>query len=439
MLTSAHRSFLRLFTFSLVVVFLSLLPQGASAHPMPNSLVLLTIQPNGVAAELQLPLSELQLAFRQDVTRQPGTLVKRLGPQLEAYLLKHIQLTSPDKRPWKVEVQDMQVQPVEKSASGPYQELTVQLWLQAPAGASTRTFTFNYDVIIHQLVTHTALVSVKQDWEAGIQAEQPVEVGVIRLDIVNNKIVPLQINQQGGSLWTGFTSMAQLGIKHIAEGTDHLLFLLVLLLPAPLLVSQKQWGVFGGWRYSLIHLMRVVTAFTIGHSLTLLAGALGWLRLPSQPVEILIAFSILVSAFHALRPLFAGREAYIAAGFGLIHGLAFASTLSNLDLVPSQLALSILGFNLGIELMQLLIVALIMPWLLLLSNTSFYQGVRVTGALLAAITALAWIIERLNQQSNYITSLVERIAAFAPWIILGLAIVSIIVFWWERRRKRSIA
>lgn len=417
----------------LVLIFGS---ERVAAHPMPNSVVLLDIQPEGVSAELQLPLSELQLAFGHEVALNPETLVKRLGPQLRTYLLQHVRPISPDNHPWTVKVQDMTIQPVEESASGPYQELTVRLWLQPPAGASSRAFTFNYDVIIHQLVTHTALVSIRQDWETGVYAEHPVEVGVIRLDVVNNVIPPLQITQSSGGLWQGFKGMVQLGIKHISAGTDHLLFLLVLLLPAPLLVNLRRWSTFGGVRYSIIHLLKVVTAFTIGHSLTLLAGAVGWLRLPSQPVEVLIAFSILISATHAFRPLFPGREPYVAAGFGLIHGLAFAGTLTDLNLIPQYMALSILGFNLGIELMQLLVVALMMPWLILLSRTSFYSSVRIVGALFAALAALAWMLERILEKTNPVAALVENIANFAPFILAGLALAALAGFWWEKSRKQ---
>lgn len=98
---------------------------------------------------------------------------------------------------------------------------------------------------------------------------------------------------------------------------------------------------FGGIRYSVVRLFKIVTAFTIGHSVTLLAGALGWLRLPAQPIEVLISFSILASAVHAIRPLFPGKEGWVAAGFGLVHGLAFATVLSNLELSGGKLALSI--------------------------------------------------------------------------------------------------
>jgi hypothetical protein len=428
----------------------------AWAHPMPNSLVLLDLQPRGVAAEVQLPLSELQLAFGQDVAQHPGTLIKRLGPQLAAYLQQHVRPVSDDGRAWTVRVENLQVQAAEQTATGPYQELTARLWLQPPAGATPRAFTLRYDVIIHQLVTHVALVSVRRDWEAGrVDEATPTEVGVIRLDVVNNVVPPLVINQASqGSWWKGFQGMVQLGVRHIAEGTDHLLFLLVLLLPAPLLLDDKhaymskrrismdvrrpRWGSFGGVRYSLLRLLKIVTAFTLGHSLTLLLGALGWLRLPSQPVEILIAVSILVSAVHALRPLFPGREAYVAAGFGLIHGLAFASTLANLNLDAGPMALSILGFNLGIELMQLLVIGVTMPWLILLSRTPNYTAVRVAGAVLAAVAALGWVLERTLGQANPLSALVERVAQFAPWLLALLAVGALLSYWQTRNAGQAL-
>lgn len=83
-------------------------------------------------------------------------------------------------------------------------------------------------------------------------------------------------------------------MRHIAEGTDHLLFLLALLLPAPLLVFRPRWAGFAGVRHSVLQILKVVTAFTIGHSITLALAALGLVRVPSRPIEILIAFSILV-------------------------------------------------------------------------------------------------------------------------------------------------
>jgi hypothetical protein len=424
-----------------MALLLGLAAGAAQAHPMPNSVVLLDLQPGGVGTEIQLPLGELQAAFGHEVALNSETLIARLGPELRAYIQQHVRPVSPDGRPWVVAVRDLHVQDAEQTNTGTYQELTARLWMTPAAGESPGAFTFNYDVIVHQVVTHVVLVLVRRDWEQGrVGAETPMEVGVIRLDVRNNVIPPLFISQAGGDWGAGFRGMVTLGVRHIAEGTDHLLFLLVLLLPAPLLLTKgRRWGQFGGVRYSLIRLLRVVTAFTLGHSITLLAGALGWLRLPGQPVEILIAVSILVSAGHALRPLFPGREAWVAAGFGLVHGLAFASTLAELHLPAGPMALSILGFNSGIELMQLFVIALTVPWLIMLSQTPAYTTVRVAGALAAAVAALAWIAEHLSSQANPLTALVARVAPYAPWLLAGLAVVAIGSYWRQRKMPAATA
>jgi hypothetical protein len=162
--------------------------------------------------------------------------------------------------------------------------------------------------------------------------------------------------------------------------------------------------------------VRVVTAFTIGHSATLAWGAWRLVSLPSCTVEVLIALSILVSAVHALRPLFPGREPLIAAGFGLVHGLAFATTLQNLGVGPWQRIASILGFNLGIETMQLIVVVAILSSLLILSRTPAYTAFRLGGALFASFASLGCIIERSFGVPGFVDGLVDRIAQRGVWI-----------------------
>jgi hypothetical protein len=228
----------RLFFLFLFLILVDI--SSVSAHPMPNTLVLLDLKPKQVNAELQLPLSELELAFGHDVNQNSENLVARLGQQLRAYLLDHIQVSAHGGKQWVVHIDNMQVQPVQDSPSGPYKELTVHLSFIPPANTSTRQFNLNYDAIIHQVVSHYALVSIRQDWDNGLNQGHPYEVGVIQLDVKSNTILPLPINMQEGSLWRGFSSMVNLGVEHIKEGTDHLLFLLTLLLPAPLLVSRKR-------------------------------------------------------------------------------------------------------------------------------------------------------------------------------------------------------
>jgi hypothetical protein len=225
-----------------------------------------------------------------------------------------------------------------------------------------------------------------------------------------------------------FSRLFALGVRHIAEGTDHLLFLLALLLPAPLVVMGSRWGSAADWRQSLRRILMVVTAFTFGHSITLALAAFGAVRVPSRPVEVLIAVSIFISAMHAIRPLFPGKEVWIAAFFGLIHGLAFAAVLTDLGLNGWYRLISLLGFNLGIESMQLVVIAATLPSLLLLSRTRAYPIFRLTGAMFALVASLGWMVARLFNTHNAIDPFVERIAQQGMWIAL-LLLVSSIVLW----------
>jgi hypothetical protein len=222
-----------------------------------------------------------------------------------------------------------------------------------------------------------------------------------------------------------FASLFQLGIRHIAEGTDHLLFLLVLLLPAPLLVSGSRWSLPIGVRQSLLRILGIVTAFTVGHSITLTLAAMGAVKVPSRPVEVLIAVSIFVSAVHAFRPIFPGKEAWIAAFFGLIHGLAFAATLDRLGFGRWERVAGILAFNLGIETMQMFVVAVILPSLILLSKTGAYPVLRIGGALFAGAVSLGWMAERLLDVQTPVDTIVNVFSRHALLGAAGLFLVSV--------------
>lgn len=247
------------------------------------------------------------------------------------------------------------------------------------------------------------------------------------------------VQDAGGSIAVadpgGFGSMFRLGMHHIAEGADHLLFLLTLLLPAPLLARQGRWSGIAQTSASLLRIVGVVTGFTLGHSVTLALAGLGLVRAPGDPVEVLIAVSILISAIHALRPLFPGREVAIAAFFGLIHGLAFASVLDQLGLSHWQRVVNLLGFNLGIELVQLVVIAATLPSLLLLSRTPAYALLRIAGALCAGFAALAWIAERLLGFETPVDLVVNMAASQAPLLATILFLVSLT--WWGLARRLS--
>ena len=318
----------------------------------------------------------------------------------------------------------------QQTSTGPYRDLVADAVLTPPAGGDVRRFTLGYDVVLDQVVTHTVLVSVRQDWAAGAVGEDAAsEVGVIRTDTRTMRVAPLKIDLADGGWWTGFTAMLRLGGHHILEGTDHLLFLLVLLLPAAQVVSGRRWTGRRwtgrvGTRQALGRIGRITLAFTVGHSVTLALSALTDLDLPARPVEALIAVSILIGAAHAIRPLFPGREALVAGGFGLVHGMAFAFTLAELHLSLPQLVLSLIGFNLGIELLQLLVVALVLPSLLILARTRAYPAVRTFAALAAGIAALGWLADRLGVP-NPIADAADATSGHGVWVIAGLAALAI--------------
>jgi hypothetical protein len=307
-------------------------------------------------------------------------------------------------------------------------EIQINFNADLPTGGINRKLIFENH---HQRQIGAYLVNclVPRDKNIQITAQNRNEnQSFYELDFVqtDGSTSPLLAQSSPSSHLSGFAGAFRLGVHHIAEGTDHLLFLLSLLLPAPLLASGGRWRRGATVRHSLARILRIVTAFTFGHSLTLALAASGLVHVPSRPIEVLIAISILVSAVHAIRPLFPGREAAIAGFFGLIHGLAFATALSDLGFGQWYRLVTVLGFNLGIEAMQIIVVAATLPSLLLLSRTRAYSLLRTGGALFAAVASAGWIVERLLKMPNAIGPLVESAADHAPWIVSALFLLSLL-------------
>ena len=380
---------------ALLALLLGMTSRAAWGHPMPNSLVVLRFHQTSIDAELTLPIDELAVGWDQPLPTDAAEVVRRYGRELGSYVLAHVGVSTPDGRPWMVTVRA--VTPV----AGENPDVRVDLTMRPPPSAPSDRLTLRYDVIFHHLITHTALVTLAGDWGNGVLGDEPVLLGTMR-----DTNPDLVIDRSGGSWRQGFAAMFRLGTRHIAEGTDHLLFLLALILPAPLIAAGGRWGGYAGGRKAFGRIIKVVTAFTVGHSVTLVLGALGWVRLPVGIVESAIALSIMVSAVHALIPIFRGKEVWIAGGFGLIHGLAFAATLADFGLDRMTLAVSVLGFNLGIEAVQILMILLVMPCLVVLAQTRIYGAFRIIGAVLTGTAASAWFAERAFGWSNPITGLV---------------------------------
>lgn len=195
--------------------------------------------------------------------------------------------------------------------------------------------------------------------------------------------------------WDVLRDFGREGVWHIWIGLDHVLFLLCLLLPAVARrVDARPLGK-GGMGNSVGETVRVVTAFTASHSLSLGLAVFGYVNLPSRLVESAIAASIVVTALDNLRPFLRAPRAVVAFAFGLVHGLGFASVLGDLGLPNDARAVALLGFNLGVEAGQLAIVAGFLPISLALRRTAFSARVAVAGGSWAiGLIATAWLWER---------------------------------------------
>jgi len=185
------------------------------------------------------------------------------------------------------------------------------------------------------------------------------------------------------------------GAHHIAIGLDHVLFLVTLLMVAVWRRADGRWVSRDGMASVLRETLRLVTAFTVAHSITLGLAASGVLSPPSRWVESLIAASVLVAALDNLWPIVRGPRWTMVACFGLVHGFGFAGPLQDLGLQRGALAIPLLGFNVGVELGQLAIVALLLPVAFALRDGRFYrQAVVRLGSLAIAGTAAVWVLER---------------------------------------------
>jgi len=198
------------------------------------------------------------------------------------------------------------------------------------------------------------------------------------------------------SVLAQFLDYLREGVWHIWIGLDHILFLLSLLLPSVLILKNGEWKAAERFRTTFWDVFKVVTSFTVAHSITLSLAALSVIALPSRLVESMIALSVVLAALNNLKPVVAERRWAVAFAFGLIHGFGFASVLMDLGLPQGALLLALVGFNLGVEVGQLAIVGAFLPIAYALRGGWFYRRLLFTGGSAAiALLALVWLAERV--------------------------------------------
>ncbi|MNY01259.1 hypothetical protein D3C86_1337820 [compost metagenome] len=395
--------------------------------------MLLDIQKVGINATLRIPMEELQ-TINPELTRnkERKTFTEDRNAWLDAYLLDHLSISNSEGYLWKIRINDKHIS---------HNELTYDLWFQPPSGSSLRDFTLHYNAIIHQLRAHKLFLKVSSDWYGGMKETngKSADLGILMADPLTGALDPLEIHLENeASLWNGFKVFVEVGMEQIKSGTDHILFLVVLMLSTALTAQNGRWTNFAGSSI-LIRVLKIATAFTLGYPFSLVMGAMHWLILPQRFVEVAIAGTILITAIHAIRPVFPRKEAYVAILFGVIHGLGFSGAIADLNLDGERLVYSTLGFSVGVELMQLFIILCVVPWFVLLSKYRIHKIIRISAGTFAIVASVAWIITRIADRPNIISNYAESILSDGKWLIAGLVFLAILneVYQQVRERKAS--
>ncbi|MGN3973267.1 HupE/UreJ family protein [Tsuneonella sp. SYSU-LHT278] len=377
----------------------------AGAHLTPNSEIVLMVGEGWVRADITVPQGEYAYA-----TGNPVGPDRLSEDRARSYLSDHLRVTSPEGRLWSVRIDKVEF----KQIAGP-PDLHAVASLVPPRGTSAREFVIEWTVLLNELPGHFALFLL------GEEGREPHVLGALR-----SGSTTLAVDVARARPMTVLIGSLRLGIEHILHGYDHLLFLIALLLPAPLVAEGGRWSAPRPMRGTLLRLAAIVTAFTIGHSVTLVGATLGGWRLPVAPVEIAIAVSVLLSAIHALRPLIAEREHYIALAFGLVHGLAFATLLSDAEAGAASTAASLLGFNLGIEIVQLSLAAAVVPPLVVLARAPWFGLLRKAIGGIVAVVALTWIANRTLGTGAALVGSIDALLAHGIWAIAVLYVLALI-------------
>lgn len=307
------------------------------------------------------------------------------GAAIRAYALPRLSLRT-DRGPCGVTSREVEVV---HHSDGAYARLPLKITCTSAAGDGQR-LALDYRLLFDVDPQHRAIVRSLTD--AGDQ--RPIVLSARD----HSRALPFAAAATGtlrAAEDPGFGAFVVQGARHIGAGLDHLLFLLALLFPAVLVRQCGAWQPAPRIRSVLADVARIVTAFTLAHSVTLTLAVVGWARMPSRLTEPAIAASVAIAALNNVRPVF-GRDRWaVAFALGLLHGFGFSSALSDAGVTGAGLATALLGFNLGVEAGQLALVGAFVPLAFLVRHQGFYRRFTLPAGS-AAIVAIAaiWFVER---------------------------------------------
>lgn len=366
------------------VVFGFALSNYANAHSSSNSYLTLSASEQLIQLRSDIPLRDTDLIFDLDNNRDGQITWREVllnEKEINTWIDQGITLSHASKTCQRKNI-DLQIS---QHADGIYLSHLSDFACPEKINLSTDSLTLRYDLIFTHDALHRGLLKVDfSEFQTSA--------------IISPDKKEVRFSQSDSKASSTFSRYTVEGVWHILIGADHILFLLSLLLLAPYVVSSTkvtQWQAQSRFKPVFYDVLAVVSAFTIAHSITLSMSVLGWVTIPASYFEPVIALSIVATAFNNLLGRSALKRWRLAFLFGLIHGFGFASVLLDLGLPTVTLVAALVGFNIGVELGQLLIVILFLPVAWVLRKTAFYRWVIVIGGSLTIIMmGLFWILER---------------------------------------------
>jgi hypothetical protein len=360
---------------SLLALLLCLVATGAIAHKPSDSYLTLERQRAAVQGQRDIALRDLDAAITLDANGDGEITwgeVRAKREEIAAYALSRLDMASGGAACPLGAAGAL----IDQHSDGAYAVLRLSATCPQPGPALSVEYRLLFDID----PTHRGLLQYVEDGRT------------------HSAIFSAEARAQtlgAGTSWQQLTAYMHEGVWHIWQGFDHILFLLSLLLPAVLLRRGGAWQPAESFRGAFWDVARIVTAFTVAHSITLTLAAVDVVSLPSRWVESAIALSVVLAAINNVFPVVSHGRWLAALGFGLIHGFGFAGALRDLGLPTGSLALSLFGFNVGVELGQLAIVGVFLPAAFWLRTTWTYRRVVLAGgsALIAAIAGV-WLFER---------------------------------------------
>lgn len=411
--------------------FLVLWATMVLAHSGEESYVYLDIYDSTIEGRVEYPVSDLNEVLGLDMPTEGEETLAAAEANLVAihqYSSDHLSLASTNGAEWPITFGELDTL---ETAAGDY--LVVNFEVDETFSPVPRQFVVSYDGIVHMNSQRNALLIIGTDFGSGTFNNEASEL--LRYT-ASNTVQTVDLGDE--SFWRGFTSVIGLGVEHIRIGTDHILFVFALILPSVLVFSRsRRWEPSANFGSSLWRVLKIVTMFTVAHTITLTLGGLGIIEFPSAFVETLIAISIILAALHNIRPVFVNREWLIAFGFGLFHGFGFAGLLADLGLTQSRQFVSLLGFNLGIELGQAVIIIVIFPALYLARRTRAYLPAMYAGSVALIIVATLWALDRAAGIETSIDGIVDRLVLWPQslWFLALVYIGAIVAYTVDQRRS----